>query len=306
MTRARLMMLAALLVAAPAAARAEDTVSIGLYAPSAPFDGPVKRLDFVSSLAQHVGGKVGRQGVGRAYAKAGDFTAAVQRGELQFAVVDATYAAALGVPHRILAQAVRGGGTSSPWEVVTKGTAGGLLDLAGKTVAVPTVGSRDDAFLTEVLLEGELSKSHFGKVVQAPDALSALSAVEHGRVDAAFVPAGLPLPAGVRSVVTLSTIGWPVLVSLPGAPAQLASDVVKALSGFGGDSVFSGFQAAAGDSLAPLARRFARRDHRGPLARPALRLDLADLLAGRKFALPARPVTDYARAPSPPSPPSGK
>src|SRR5262249_16173845 len=65
---------------------------IGLYAPTAPFSGPVARLDYVTGLAERLGGDL----VGRAYAKAADFNAAVKRGELGYAVVDFAYLAAVG------------------------------------------------------------------------------------------------------------------------------------------------------------------------------------------------------------------
>ena len=152
------------LLAAPAAA--QETLTVGLYAPSAPFESAVKRLDFATSVAQHLAPKVGATtGAGRAYAKAGDFAAAAQKGEWQVAVVDASYLAALGTPYQVIASAQRNGATSAAWEVITASDAKSLLDLAGKTLAVPTLGARDDAFLTEVLLEGVLDKSHFGKVV---------------------------------------------------------------------------------------------------------------------------------------------
>src|SRR6185503_19122163 len=86
----------ALVIALGGSASAEV---IGVYAPSAPFDGPVARLEFVSKLAS----LVGPGWSGRAFAKAGDLAAAIKRGEVKFAVLDAPYVAAIGVPYQILA-----------------------------------------------------------------------------------------------------------------------------------------------------------------------------------------------------------
>ncbi len=290
----RLVVLALMLIAGPAAA--EETLTVGLYAPSAPFESAVKRLDFAAALAQHLAPRTGAStGVGRAYGKAGDFAAAAQRGEWQVAVVDAAYLAALGTPYKVIAAAERNGASGAAWEVIAAGDARSVLDLAGKTLAVPTLGAKDDAFLTDVLLEGVLDKSHFGKVVYTPDALSALSAVEHGRADAAVVPSGLTLPAGARRIATLSSIAWPVLVAAAGTPEDRIEKIAAALSGFNGDTLTS-FSRGGGDAVKALAGRFSRRAHRGPLAAPPLRVGVEDLARGRSFSITPTEISGYARA----------
>ena len=52
-------------LAMPPAALADDTVTVGLFAPSLPFDGPVARLDFVSQLASYLAGPAGAKTVRR-------------------------------------------------------------------------------------------------------------------------------------------------------------------------------------------------------------------------------------------------
>lgn len=292
----RLLLAAALVVATAGGARAQD-ITVGVYAPSAPFDSPVKRLEFANALARHLAGQGSKSsGVGRAYAKASDFTAAVARGDLRYAVVDAAYLAALGSPYQVLAVAVREGETGTSWQLVTSSDAPNVLGLKGKTIAVPAIGAKDDAFLTEVLFGGELPRGHFGKTIQSPDALSALAAVEHGRAAAACVPSGLELPSGVRSIATLPTISWPVLVALPGAPADLTTRVTEAAASFSGGG-FSGFRRSDAEAIKALAGRFVHREHRGPLAVPALRLEADALLGGRSFSLPPTDAAGYARQP---------
>jgi hypothetical protein len=283
-------LLAVLLVASTA--RADF---IGLYAPSAPFSGPVARLDFVAKLATELGPTF----TGRAYARAADFAAAVKRGELSFAVVDAAYLAAIGAPYRVLAIAQRGGATEAAWEVVTSTPAQSLIGLRGKTVAVPDIGARAEAFVHDFLLEGELPRDFFGRVTYAPDSLSALAAVERGRADAAIVPSGLTLPAGTRRVATLRALSWPVLVALPGAGGI---DAVTAAAVRVRGEVLEGFLTGGGAAVQALAGQLGRVDRRAPFLAPPLRLPAADLVGGARGSIQRTELTEYlvdptARAP---------
>jgi hypothetical protein len=281
--------LACLLLAS--AAHADGGVGVGLFAPSAPFDGPVARLDFVSALA----GQLGKQYTGRAYAKATDFIAAVRRNEIRFAVVDAPFVAAMGVPYTVLATCERSGATSVSWELVTSTNAKNAFELRGKTVAAPAVGAREDAFVTQVLFEGELPKEHFGKILYLPDALSALAAVEHGRAEAAVIPGGLPLPAGVHKLSTLTTIGWPVLVAL--GPGSDNEAVAAAALGFHPPQVFDRLVRASAEAVRALAERFGHAERRGPLAVPNLRLTAAGLLGNHTFAIQRPDLGTYISVP---------
>jgi hypothetical protein len=290
---AAVLVAAALLASAPARAQA---LSVGIYAPTLPFDGPVARLDYVSRLATHLAEVVGEgSGVGRAYGRAADFAAAVKAGELQYAVVDAAYAAASG--YAVIGQGLRGGASAGAWAIVTSLPAKSVRDLGGRTLAVPDVGARQEAFVYEVLLEGELAKGHFAQIIYAPDALSALAQVSHGRADAALIPAGLTLPAGVHAVAGLSSIPWPVVVALPGAPTERTAKVAEALGSFVGDAVLGGFQRGGGEAVRALAGRFGHRVHRGPFAVPSLRLAVDALLAGRSFRIPQVDPMTFIEAP---------
>ncbi len=266
-------------------AQSRDTVTVGIYAPSAPFDGPVERLDFVSKLASHVASAAGAsKGVGRAYSSATEFNAAVKRGDIQYAVIDGPYSAARGNPYKVLATAERGGATSATWQLVTSTSAKTVLDLRGKRISLPRIGSRNSAFLTNVLLGGELSESFFGAKVWSPDALSSLAAVKVGRADAAFVPSGIAVPSGMRRVFTTTRVSWPVFVALPSATDSRNAAVATAVASFSGGSVFSGFSKSGSDARS-LARRFSRRNKRGPMAVPTPRLGVRDLMTGRTFAI---------------------
>jgi len=263
---------------------------IGLYAPSAPFAGPVERLDYVTGLAATLGGGL----VGHVYARASDFAAAVKRGEISYAVVDAAYLAAQGSPYPVLATARRGGQTEAPWEVVSALPVTSLSGLRGLGLAVPAIGARDEAFLTQVLLEGELPRDFFGRVSFAPDARSALAAVERGRADCAVVPSGLPRAPGVHRVATLRAVSWPVLVALPGAEHP---DAVAGAAARAHGTVLEGFVAGGEGAMRALAGRFTHEERRAPLVSPPLRLAGAALVGGRTYTIRRVPVTDYLLVP---------
>lgn len=282
---------------APRAAAAEDTITVGIYAPSAPFDGPVQRLDYVSGLATHIAERVGaKRGVGRAYASATDFAAAVRRGDIQYAVIDAPYSAARGNPYKILATATRSGDAVTDWMLVTTGSAGSVRDLKGKVIALPKIGAKNTQFLTNVLLDGEIESGFFKDLVFAPDALSAVTSVKLGRADAAFVPAGVDLPSGVRRVFTVRGLPWPVLVALPGSDAGSHAAVASAAASYSGP-VFSGFSAGEHGSKT-LARRFSVQKKRGPMAVPTPRLNVTALFEARTFAIERPDVAELVDDPA--------
>lgn len=282
---------AAVIVAAlPSSARADEVIAVGIYAPSLPFTGPVARLELVSRLASEVAEAVGAdRGVGRAYGKAADFAAAVRRGELHYAVLDAPYSAALGNPYPVLATGMFGGNTQLDWHLLTSGDARTVLELEGARIAVARVGARDGAFLQNVLFSGELPRSFFERATFSPDARSAVAAVELGRADAAFVPANVPRQ-GLRTLFTASPVALPVLVALPAADRSDRGAVMAAAARFTGDSALPGFARGDGGSRA-LARRFARRPKRGLMAVPPLRLGVRRLTAGQVHRI-ERPALD--------------
>jgi len=258
----------ALLFALDASARGQEQVTIGLYAPTAPFRGPSERLEYISSLASHLAPAArGRRVVGRVFVRASSFVAAVKRGEVQFAVVDAPYAAARGLPYEVLATATRNGQATVPWMLVASSGIGGLAELYGAVVALPQIGARGDAFLAHSLLEGEVESSWFSQVTTAPDTFSALTLVSVGRARAAFVPAGVALPSGVARVLELRAVGWPMFVALPRTDKELVDAFRERVLGFTG-KVLTGFTAASAGDYQTLRASFGKRRRRGPMALP--------------------------------------
>jgi hypothetical protein len=285
----------AVLGLAPPRARA-DTVTVGLFAPSAPFPSTAARVELASKLGDHVGKAFGQTGSGKVFARAGDFTAAVKKGEVTVALVDATFLAATGGNFTVIAAAVRGGETSHGWQLVARSSEK-VGTLKGKRLLVPGVGGREADFVLNVLLGGEVGRDYFAKIEAAPDTASALAALGLGKTDAVVVPSGVELPSGTSVVLTLPTLSGPVLVAFGTLTAQHKASLAEAASTFKGDATVASLRPVDVEVVRQIVRRFAPTTKRGPLAVPAIRLLVGDLVEGRTFALERTPATAFTASP---------
>ena len=263
-----------------------DTLTVGLFAPSAPFPSTAARVELASKLGDHFGKAIGGTGVGHVYARAGDFAAAVKKGDVTVALVDASYLAAAGGNFTVIATT-----GDVAWQLVAKG-GGKIAGLKGKRVLVPTNGGRETDFVLNVMLGGEVARDFFTKVEAAPDTASALAALGLGKADAAVVPVGVELPAGVSQVLALPTLPGPVLVAY-GAPDKRAQ-LAAAANAFHGDATIATLHAGDSEAVRAISHRFSVPVKRGPLAVPAVRLLVGDLVEGRTFAIERTPVTAFA------------
>jgi hypothetical protein len=89
-----------------------------------------------------------------------------------------------------------------------------------------------------------------------------------------------------------------VLVAYGTVTAAQRSQLVAAAASFTGDATVTGFQAADNEAIRAVARRFSVPVKRGPLAVPAVRLLVGDLVEGRTFAIERTPLTAFALAPA--------
>lgn len=283
------------LVVASASARAES-VTVGLFAPTAPFPSTAARVDLAGKLGEHIGKALGGTGSGKVFARGADFAAAVKKGEVTIALVDAAYLAVTGGNYTVVAAAVRGGETSHGWQLVARG-AETLSALKGKRVLVPGIGGREGDFVLNVLFGGELAKDFFGKIEPAPDTVSAVAALNLGKADAAIVPSGVDLPAGATVVMKLPALSGPVLV-VYGTAQQQKPAIVAAATSFKGDATVASLKASETEAVRAVARRFVVPVKRGPLAVPAIRLLVGDLVEGRTFTIERTPVTGFAVKPA--------
>lgn len=290
-----LMTLAAVAVASTVAQA--DTITVGVYAPGEPFPSTAARVELASKLGDHFGKALGGTGVGKVYARAGDFAAAVKKGEVTVALVDATYLASSG-GYTVIAEAVRNGESAHAWQLIAH-DADKLAALKGKHVIVPSIGGRESDFVLGVLLGGEVEKGYFGKIDAAPDAASAAAAVGLGKADAAVVPASLDLPGGVTTVLKLGTVSGPVLVAYGNLTKEQKAALVSAAGSFSGDATIASLRGSDGSGVRSIAGRFSPGVKRGPLAVPAVRLLVGDLVEGRTFSIERTPVTSYVVTPVP-------
>ncbi len=292
--RGFLLVLAILAVSATAHAQ---SVTVGLFAPTAPFPSTSARVELASRLGDHIGKALGGTGSGKVFARGADFAAAVKKGEVTIALVDASYLAVAGGNYTVVAAAVRGGESSHGWQLLARGGIDKLSGLKGKRVLVPGIGGRETDFVLNVLFGGEIAKDYFGKIEPAPDTVSALAALGLGKADAAIVPSGVELPQGSTLVMKLPSLSGPVLVVYGGTP-QTRQSIATAATSFKGDTTVASLRPAEVEAVRAVARRFIVPAKRGPLAVPAIRLLVGDLVEGRTFTIERTPVTAFAAKPT--------
>jgi hypothetical protein len=285
--------------ARPAAA---ETLTVGMYAPSAPFPGTGARLAFATRLGEHLAAATGAdRGVGRVYTRASDFATAVRRGEVDFALLDETYLAAAGADYRVVAVATRRGARRVAWQLVGLGNARTIDSLEGKTIIVPEVGGREDDFVRHALFGGDLPPRYFGKIERAPDALSALATLSMQRADAACVPGDLALPEGVSRITSLPAIHWPLLVAMPGTSDATVRKARDSLAAFAGGDVLDSFQPADARLYDDLAARFRPQPRQGPLVPVSLAPLVSALLEETTFAIEPSDPLRYLDLPEAPA-----
>ena len=279
-----------------AGARA-DTITVGVFAPSAPFPSTAARVELASRLGDHLGKALGGIGSGRTYARAGDFAAAVKRGEIALALVDASYLAGRG-GYTVIASSTYGGATVRGWQLVARAGVK-FVDLKAKRVLVPSNGGRELEFVVDVMLGGEVARGWFARVEAATDTASALAALGLGNADAVVVPLGVELPRGIAAVFALPAIANPTLVAYGSVSVARRSALTAAAASFRGDPTIEGFRTDGDDAVRAVTRRFVIEPKRGPLAVPTIRPAIAELVERRTFAIERTPAAAFALAPQP-------
>jgi hypothetical protein len=292
--RASLLIAALLCIAAAAGPARAEPITVGVYAPSAPFPSTAARVELATRLGEHLGRALGGAGVGRVYARAADFAAAVKKGEVTVALVDAAYLAGTG-GYTVIAGVVRDGELTQAWQVIARG-ARKLAELRGKRVLVPSNGGREAELVLNVLLGG-VERDFFGKIEAAPDTASALAALALGKADAAVVPAGVEAPAGTAQVSALPAQAAPVLVMYGAITAQRRTALTGAAVSFKGDATIPALRVTTDEGVRAIARRFAAPVKRGALPVPAARLVVGDLVEARELAIERTPASAFAIVP---------
>ena len=285
--------IAAILLCA-GAARAQQQLNVGLYAPSAAFSDSSARLAYVQGLARAIQQKTGAATSGRAYVRLADLTAA----KPELAIVDGQCLA--GQPMgQVLATASLGGDAAPAWGLYSRGDAS-LAALKGKKLAFVRTGCRDGDFLDNAMLGGEVkAQSYFGVLVDKPDVSGAVLAVrDYKQADAVFAPASQA--RGLTKVYDAGTVPAPGFVVLAkGLSAPLLEQVKEAVLGYGGGGGIDGWKAASQQGYTALAGRMSARARRPIFAAPdVVRVDDQDILVVPASKFAEAPVRQHFWEPS--------
>jgi hypothetical protein len=257
-----------LLLMATSARAADKPLTIAIYAPNTPFESGADSFAFANRLAQQIQSVAGVPAQGKAFAHAKDLEAAIKARQVDFAVVDGVYLAERGVPWQVLATATSGGDTAPRWALFSS-TAGSVPELQGKKLAIVSAGPRDQAFIENALLDGELQiGKFFGAKSTAPDIKSAVAAASLKKVDAVFAPevAG----KGLKKIFDAGRVPNPAFCEVAGGlEPGLVSKVKNAVLSHGASGpALDGWKAGGGEPYRVLQGRLGTRARRPVMVEP--------------------------------------
>jgi hypothetical protein len=281
-------------LAAPA--RAQQKITVAIFAPNAAFESGDTRYAFISKLAQQVQTTTSITTEPKAYARSGDFEGAIKRSQVDFAVVDGVYLAERGVPYPVLAITTTGGETQSRWALYSS-DGGGIMDQQGKRLALAATSAKDAQFIDNALLDSELPK-HFGSRQNAPDIASAVAAVSLHKAQCVFAPEGLG--KGLRKVFDAGRLPNPVFVQVnPGLSGDLAIKVKQAVLATAGGGPYDGWRPGSSEPYRSLASRLSPKVRRPIMAEPeVVRLDDTNVLVPPPLAPVAPDLKDLFWSPT--------
>jgi hypothetical protein len=263
--------LSAWLAAAPAVAdeTQKGDLVLAFYAPTAPLASADARFGFADKVARYL------QGVGvnvhpKVFVRATDFEAAVKRGQVDLAILDAFYAADRAASYPILAVATAAGEPYQRWGLYTHLPSGSILDMSGKRLAwVSPPGTKEPAYINNVLLYGELKVPQFFQMGSpAPDIGAAVSDVVLRRADCVFASEQAVSGKSLRRVYDAGEAGRipnPALVQVQSKlSAETVATIKKSIVGFNTTGVLDGWRAGAaiGEAYRQLRQRLRGRPER--------------------------------------------
>lgn len=251
-----LALVAALLLAATAPAAAQEDkgeLTLALYAPTAPLPSADARFAFVDKLARYL------QGAGvnvrpKVFARSADLEAAIKRGQVDLAILDAFYAADKASQYPVLAVATAAGELYQKWGLYTHLPSGSILDMSGKRLAwVSPSGGKEAVYINNVLLYGELKVAQFFQMGSpTPDIGAAVSDVVLRRADCVFASEQAVQGKSLRRVYDAGEAGRipnPALVQLQGKlPADVVANIKRSIAGFATTGVLDGWRSSGGIS----------------------------------------------------------
>lgn len=243
----------ALALLSPGTGQAQDAgapLILALYAPLAPLPSADARFAFVDKLARQLQ-SAGISAQPKVFARATDLDAAIKKGQVDLAVLDAFYLAERGSSYNVLAVATAGGEPYLRWGLHTHLPGNSILDLNSKRLAwVSPAGTKEATYINNVLLYGELRVAQFfGMGSPAPDISAAVSDVVLRRADCVFAPEPAVQGKSLRRVYDAGEAGRipnPALVQVSSkVTADIAAGVRKALSNFNTTGILDGWRTSA-------------------------------------------------------------
>ena len=240
------------LLAAPHA-QAQDAgqpLVLALYAPLAPLPSADARFTFVDKLARQLQ-SAGIAAQPKVFARATDLEAAIKKGQVDLAVLDAFYLAERGANYNVLAVSTASGEPYLRWGLHTHLPGNSIMDLNSKRLAwVSPAGTKEATYINNVLLYGELRVGQFfGMGSPAPDISAAVSDVVLRRADCVFAPEPAVQGKSLRRVYDAGEAGRipnPALVQVSTkVSSDVASSVRKALSNFNTTGILDGWRTSA-------------------------------------------------------------
>jgi hypothetical protein len=264
--------LAALSTLLPTSAQAQDAgtpLVLALYAPLAPLPSADARFAFVDKLARQLQ-SAGIAAQPKVFARATDLEAAIKKGQVDLAVLDAFYLAERGSSYNVLAVSTAASEPYLRWGLYTHLAGNSILDLNSKRLAwVSPSGGKEPTYINNVLLYGELRVAQFfGMGNPAPDVSAAVSDVVLRRADCVFAPEPAVQGKSLRKVYDAGEAGRipnPALVQVSAkVTSEMASSLRKALSSFNTTGILDGWRtgSSAGEPYRQLRVRLRGRPDR--------------------------------------------
>lgn len=256
-------------VAAAAEEPSKAELVLALYAPTAPLPSADARFGFVDKVGRYLQ-SAGINVHPKVFARAADLEAAIKRGQVDLAILDAFYAAERGVNYPVLAVATASGELYQRWGLYTHLQTGNLFDLSNKRLAwVSPSGNKEATYIDNVLLNGELQVAEFFQPsASAPDIGAAVSDVVLHRADCVFAPEQAVQGKSLRRIyesADAARIPNPALVQVQSRlPAATVAEIKRAIVGFNTTGVLDGWRTGGsiGEAYRQLRQRLRDRPER--------------------------------------------
>lgn len=257
-----------------ASAQAPAQITVGIYAPSVPFETAQARLAYVQGLAKAIEQNTGIKTKADSYAS----MAALKNAKPDYAIVEAQcYATNSG--WQLLANANIGGGTTRAWALYSS-AGGNMQSLKGKKLAFMATGCNDNGFIDNAMLESEVDAGFWGgRSGETGGITAAVAAVSsYKTAQAVFAPESAA--KGLTKVFDTGTVANPAFVEVNSKMgATTTNKVAAAVVGYGGGGAIQGWLRPQRDVYQALAGRMQPVRKIGVFApAEAARLDARDVL----------------------------